>query len=98
LIASLFVEWYDPAGTGWQVFEVVDILLVAIALGTLALLLGAGGAGGPGGEAPSWAPLLALAAVTVVAVQLIDPPPAARETDLATAPRVALAGGLWRAA
>ena len=98
LIASLFVEWYDPAGTGWQVFEVVDILLAAIALGTVALLVGAGRSAGRGEDAPSWAPLLGLAAVVVVAVQLIDPPPAARETDRATGAWLALAGALLLAA
>ncbi|HEV8153669.1 MAG TPA: hypothetical protein VGP78_12070 [Solirubrobacteraceae bacterium] len=98
LIASLFVEWYDPAGTGWQVFEVVDILLAALALGTVALLLGAGGRADRGEDAPPWAPLLALAAVVVVAVQLIDPPPAARETDRATGAWLALAGALLLAA
>jgi len=98
LIASLFVEWYDPAGTGWQVFEVVDILLAAIALGTVALLLGAGRPADRGEDAPSWAPLLALAAVAVVAVQLIDLPPAARETDRATGAWLALAGALLLAA
>jgi carbon starvation protein CstA len=98
LIASLFVDWYDPAGTGWQVFEFVDVLLAAIALVTVAVLLGAGRAGDAGDEAPSWAPLLALAAVAIVAVQLIDPPPAARETDRATGAWLALAGALLLAA
>jgi hypothetical protein len=98
LIASLFVEWYDLAGTGWQVFEVVDVLLAAIALATPALLVGAGRPADSGDDAPSWAPLLALAAVAVVAVQLIDAPPAARDADPATGAWLALGGALLLAA
>ena len=98
LIASLFVEWYDVAGTGWQVFEVLDILLVALALATVALLVGAGRPAGRGEDGPAWAPLLALATVAIVAVQLIDPPPAARQTDRATGAWLALAGALLLAA
>ena len=60
LIASLFVEWYDPAGTGWQVFEVVDVLLAAIALATVAVLLGAAPGGPttrrPGRRCSRWRP------------------------------------------
>ena len=31
LLVSLFVDWYDPSGTAWSVFEFVDILLALAA-------------------------------------------------------------------
>jgi peptidoglycan/LPS O-acetylase OafA/YrhL len=95
LLASLFVEWFDPVGTGWQVFEVVDVLLAGIAVGTVAALFGRDR---PADDAPWWVPLLATVAVAVVAVQLVDPPPAARETDRATGAWLALGGALLLAA
>ena len=95
LVVSLFVQWFDPVGTGWQVFEVVDVLLAGIAVATVVALFGRDR---PADDPPWWLPLLAAVAVAVVAVQLIDPPPAARETDRATGAWLALAGALLLAA
>jgi peptidoglycan/LPS O-acetylase OafA/YrhL len=90
LLVSLFLQWYDPAGTGWQVFEALDILLAGIALGVLGAVAGTLGSAGDGRG--WWVPGLAACALLVVAVQLIDLPPAARGADRAVGAWLALAG------
>jgi hypothetical protein len=90
LFVSLFLEWYDPAGTGWQVFEALDLLLAMIALGVLAGV--AGGVGAAGEGRGWWVPALGALALVVVAVQLIDLPPAAQGADRAEGAWLALAG------
>ena len=35
LLASLFVDWYEPGVSAWTVFEIVDVLLAAIAIAAL---------------------------------------------------------------
>ncbi len=90
LFVSLFLQWYDPAGTGWQVFEALDLLLAAIALGVLAAV--AGGVGSAGEGRGWWVPALAALALVVVSVQLIDLPPAAQGADRAEGAWLALGG------
>jgi len=74
LIASLFFDWYDEI-TGFTVFEFLDLLLVMLALATIASL-----AGGLGlvRSAPSPGVSLAVAVFTVlvVASQIVNDPPA----------------------
>jgi hypothetical protein len=76
LLVSLFIDWYDPSGDAWAVFEIADLVLAACAV--LALV----------GIVPRYTtlgravPALAFAAFVIVAVQLIDPPPAARRDSL----------------
>jgi hypothetical protein len=92
LFVSLFVAWFDPGGTGWQVFEALDLVLAAIAVGALtAVAIGLGTA--PEDRA-WWVPVLAVVAVAVVAVQLVDPPPAARGADRVEGAWLALGGAL----
>jgi hypothetical protein len=70
LLVALFLDWFTPGGNAWQVFEVLDLVLAAIAVGALAAL------GGWLGEDRTRPPaVLAAAALVIVAVQLIDPPP-----------------------
>jgi peptidoglycan/LPS O-acetylase OafA/YrhL len=88
LLVSLFVRWFDPGGTAWQVFEVVDLVLAGIAL---AALMGTLARSDPAGEPPRWLLGVSAAALAVVAVQLIDPPPSARGSDIATGAWLALA-------
>jgi hypothetical protein len=96
LLVSLFVRWWSPGGTAWQVFETLDLLLVAIAVLVAAATLGPLAA--PGGRAPAWAFWLALASLGVVGVELVDPPPAARGSDLATGAWMGLAATALMAA
>ena len=74
LIVSLFLDWYEDI-SGVTVFEFLDLLLVLLALATIASL-----AGGLGlvREAPSPRVSLAVALFTVyvVASQAINDPPA----------------------
>jgi hypothetical protein len=74
LIVSLFLNWYEDI-TGFTVFEFLDLLLVLLALATIASLVGGLGLVKP---APSPAVSLAVAIFTVLVVgsQLINDPPA----------------------
>ena len=94
LFVSLFLDWYGEAREGysaWTVFEVIDLLLAAIAL--LALSSFVSRTFEP--RLPD-APLLLLggAAVVVTGSQLIDGPPAVTlsEFELQTGAWLALAG------
>jgi hypothetical protein len=88
LLVSLFIRWFDPGGTAWQVFEIVDLVLAGIAV---AVLAGTLGRFDPAGEPPRWLLGVSAAALAVVAVQLIDQPPAARGSAIATGGWLALA-------
>jgi hypothetical protein len=74
LIVSLFLDWYGGL-TAWNVFEVVDILLAALALATLAAALSSALPELPADR--RWLPWLVGAALVLVAVSIIDKPPAA---------------------
>lgn len=88
LLVSLFLDWYEPDVTAWTVFEVLDLVLAALAL---ACLLGAAarlGIGVPGGRAlGSHFAVFGVLALVLVLSQLINHPPAAFEDDPET--------GLW---
>ena len=92
LLVSLFVEWYDPSGTAWAVFEVVDILLALAAVACLVAVV------------PRYAalqravPVIAFVALFVVAVQLIQPPPEAAGDQLKAGAWLALAATALMAA
>jgi hypothetical protein len=87
LLVSLFIDWYKPGGDAWQVFESLDLILAAAGVcGLLALAprLAAGGLGRA-------LPIITAAAFVIVAVQLLDPPPLASDSDLGTGAWLALA-------
>jgi hypothetical protein len=91
LLVSLFLEWYIPGITAWDAFEVCDVLLTALAVAALAAALGL--------LAPelayidrAWLPVTVGAVVVIVASQLLDPPPAAADTERGTGGWLALAG------
>jgi len=92
LLVSLFVDWYDPSGTAWAVFEFVDILLALAAIACLVALV------------PRYAvlqravPVIAFVALFIVAVQLIQPPPAAAGDQLKAGAWLALAATALMAA
>src|SRR3954452_5982106 len=72
---SLFLDWYGPA-SAWSVFEIVDVLLAALALAALI--------GGLGTLIPDvayvdrrWLPAISAATAVIVAAEIINPPPAA---------------------
>ena len=80
LIVSLFLDWYEPDIEGFTVYELLDLLLVLMALATIASL-----AGGMGvlRAAPSPGVSLAVALFTVFVVlsQILNDPPAVANGD-----------------
>ena len=95
LLISLFLNWYGDGGEGysaWTLFEVIDLLLAAIALLAISTFLSLSGVEP---RLPR-APLLVLggAALVLTAAQLIDAPPAVAtsELDPQTGAWLALAG------
>jgi hypothetical protein len=74
LIVSLFLDWYEGL-TGFTVFEFLDLMLVLLALVTIARL-----AGGLGLVRPAPSPALslgvALFTIFVVLTQIVNDPPA----------------------
>jgi hypothetical protein len=88
LLVSLFIDWYDPGGDAWAVFESLDLLLAGAAVCGLLAMAPRFGAGGLGRALP----LIAAITFAVVAVQLFDPPPVVSESKLASGAWLALAG------
>jgi hypothetical protein len=91
LIVSLFIDWFSPGGDAWAVFEIADVALAACAVAGLIAV------------APRYTglsramPAIAVGALAVVAVQLIDQPPAARGAEIDTGAWLALAGTILMA-
>lgn len=87
LLVSLFVDWYQPGGDAWAVFELNDLALTGAAIcGLLAIAPRMAG----GGLARAL-PIITVAALALVVVQLVDKPPAARGAEIATGGWLALA-------
>ena len=80
LLVSLFMDWYGPL-TAWEAFEVVEVLLAALAVTALVIVVGL--------LVPDleyverrWLPLIVLGVAVLVAAELVNPPPAAGEETL----------------
>jgi hypothetical protein len=95
LLVSLFLTWYSGQLelTAWDVFEVWDLVLAALAVAAVTASVGL--------LAPEaavidqrWLPGLVLAALVVVAVEIVDPPPAALGADPATGAWLAFGGAV----
>ena len=87
LLVSLFLDWYGPL-TAWDAFEVVEVLLAALAVTALVIAVGQ--------VAPDldylerrWLPAVVLAIALLVAAEMINPPPAAGDEELGV--------GIWLA-
>ena len=74
LLVSVFLDWYEPNVTAWEAFEVLDLLLCALAL---AAMVAAVGTVRPDAALIErhYLPLIVAAAAVVVASQILDPPP-----------------------
>jgi hypothetical protein len=92
LLVSLFLDWYGGL-TAWQAFEVVDMLLAALALFALAIVAGLLL---PGLEYVDrrWLSAAVLAAALLVAAEIIDPPPAAGDAAATTGAWIAFGSAL----
>jgi hypothetical protein len=80
LIVSLFLDWYEVDLEGFTVFEFLDLLLILLALATIASL-----AGGLGLVRPAPSPAISFAVslfgILVVLSQLLNDPPAVANGD-----------------
>jgi hypothetical protein len=76
LFVSLFLQWYSPNAEAWDVFEVWDLVLAALAITALVAAAGRMGIGTP--RPASWLIGSSIAALVIVVYALIDPPPVAQ--------------------
>lgn len=86
LLVSLFLDWYGAGISAWDAFEIVDLLLAALALAALVAVVGTF-APDVGYVDRRWLPPLVAAVVILVAAAIINPPPAAAGRDTGT--------GIW---
>jgi len=92
LLVSLFLEWFDPGLEAWDVFEVWDLVLAALAIAALVAVASRMGFGAP--RPASWLIGPAIAALVIVLYTLIDPPPVLAEGDPSTGLWLALAAAI----
>src|SRR3954447_24402273 len=79
LFVSRLLHWYEPGRSAWTVLEVWDLVLAAIAVGAIAAVIPLRPSGVDRHLVPErWLPALAVAAPVIVAVALVNHPPAAR--------------------
>jgi hypothetical protein len=76
LLVSLFLDWYGPGVSAWDAFEIVDVLLAALAIAAIVAAIGAL-ASEAGYLDRRWLPALVAAVAVLVAASIINPPPAA---------------------
>jgi hypothetical protein len=92
LFISLFLDWYDPGLSAWEVFEALDLVLAALAVTGMVAALRPD-------LMPPWAGVaVPFAALLIVFVQLVNDPPAAVGAPLGSGAWLALAGALLMAA
>jgi hypothetical protein len=93
LLVSLFSSWYGGDISAWEAFEVWDVVLFVLALGSIAAGLGLATQGDDFVER-RYLPAAAVAVAAIVASQIIDPPPAAAGQDPDTGAWLALGAAL----
>ena len=93
LLVSLFLNWYTGEITAWQGFEVWDLVLFVLALGSIAAGLGLTTQENEVIDR-RFLPAGVAAVAVVVASQLLDPPPAAAGQDPDTGAWLALGAAL----
>ncbi len=86
LLLALFLAWYELDLNAWEVFEALDLVLAALALGIVILALRQGPDDGRVLVG------LAAAALVIVVAQLIEPPPVVGDRDRELGIWLALAG------
>ena len=93
LLVSLFLSWFTGEITAWQAFEVWDLVLFVLALASIAAGLGLTTQDVDLVDR-RFLPLGVAVVATIVASQIIDPPPAAPGQDPDTGAWLALGGAL----
>lgn len=74
LLVSVFLDWYEPNVTAWEAFEVLDLLMVVLALAAIVAAVGTAVPAAAVIERRSL-PLIVAALAVIVASQILDPPP-----------------------
>jgi hypothetical protein len=93
LLVSLFLNWFEPGLTAWEVFEIIDLLLAGISI--CVLVLAAGDLGGSESDSVKRSLVgLGMAAVVLVGSQLINHPPAAFHSALMSGAWLGLVGAV----
>ena len=100
LLVSLFLDWYGPgelglgsAITAWTAFEITDLLLAVISIAALLGMAAITIPSAPLPQQPRNSPaILGGVAFVLVALNLINVPPAANGASLETGAWIALAG------
>jgi peptidoglycan/LPS O-acetylase OafA/YrhL len=101
LLVSLFLDWYDPDLSAWEIFEIADIVLAGLAIVALATALPMrlpGELGDTTARLDRRLPVIGLAALAFVIVTLINTPPAASELELEFGAWLGLIGAALMAA
>ena len=93
LLVSLFLSWFTPEISAWEAFEVWDLVLFVLALGSIGAGLGL-----TTQEIEvvdrRFLPAAVAAVAVIVASQILDPPPAAAGQDPETGAWLALGAAL----
>lgn len=97
LLISLFLDWFEPGLTAWEIFELVDLLLAAAAVATMLAALGmmADFPGAPDARILPWSSALPF---LLVVATLLDRPPAVGDGDADVGVWLALAASALMAA
>ena len=93
LLVSLFLSWYTGDVSAWEAFEVWDIVLFVLALGSIAAGMGLATQDADLVDR-RYLPAAVAAVAAIVASQIIDPPPAATGQDPEVGAWLALGGAL----
>ena len=93
LLVSLFLSWFTGDIAAWEAFEVWDLVLFLLALGTIAAGLGLV-AQDVAAVDRRFLPAAVVAVAAIVASQILDPPPAAAGQDPDTGAWIALGAAL----
>lgn len=96
VLVSLFLDWYEPDLSAWTSFEIVDLLLASISVAVIAAAVSR--LTRTAGRRPlirdPWLPVLAAIALVLVAVSLVNHPPATVNLGEKVGIWIALAGAL----
>jgi len=79
LLISLFLTWYQPEVDAWEIFEVWDLVLAALAIAALVAVASRMGVGRA--RPSSWLIGPAIAAFVIVLFAIVNPPPLTRSFD-----------------
>ncbi len=96
VLISLFLDWYEPDLSAWTTFEIVDLLLAAISVAFIVAVVSR--LTGTRTRGPvvrdAWLPVLAVGTLVLVALSLVNHPPAAINLGEKVGIWIALAGSL----